>query len=77
MIYLVDKGKVDAHAVSNGRRSFGATGVGADNDGFLVVWNVLHDVPLKQRSAVQVIDRHIEESLDWIAQKVNMAASSH
>lgn len=62
--YLVDEGKLDAHAVRDGGRTLCTTGVGADDDGILVVGDVRLDVPFEQRPAVQVVHRNIEESLD-------------
>ena len=63
--YLVDQGKLDAHAVRDGRRALCSASIGADDDGILVVGDVRLDVPLEERPAVQVVDRDVEESLDW------------
>lgn len=60
----MDEGEFHAQAVCNGRRTLGATSIGADDDGILVVGDERLDVPLEERPAVQVVHRDIEEALD-------------
>lgn len=43
----MNESKIDAHAVGDGCRSLRASCVWADDYGFLVVGNVLHDVLLE------------------------------
>ena len=62
--YLVNEGKLHAHAVCNRGRTLRTTGVGADDDGILVVGDLRLDVPLEQGPAVQVVDGDVEEPLD-------------
>lgn len=53
---FVDEGKGEVESVGDGRGAFGATGIGADDDGVLVVLNAVPDVVDEKGSAVEVVD---------------------
>lgn len=59
----MDEGEINAHAVSNRCCALRAACVGGNDHGILVVGDVLLDVPLEERPSVQVVDRHVKESL--------------
>lgn len=60
----MDEGKVRAEAVSDRRRPLGTARIRADDDRIPVVGDVHLDVPLEERPPVQVVDGHVEETLD-------------
>jgi hypothetical protein len=53
---FVDERKGKPEVVGDGSGAFGAACVGADNDGFAVVRDLLLDVPLQERASVEVVD---------------------
>lgn len=59
----MDEGKGHAEGVGDGGCAFGATCIGADDDGLLVVGDVELDVFAQQVAAVEVVDGDIEEAL--------------
>lgn len=61
--YLVDEGKVHAQAIGNDGGALCASGVGGDDDGLFVVGNILLDVVLEERFAVEIIYRDVKEPL--------------
>lgn len=60
---FVDEGKGHAEGVGDGGCAFGATCIGADDDGLLVVGDVELDVFAQQVAAVEVVDGDVEEAL--------------
>jgi hypothetical protein len=60
---LVDQRKGHAKGVGDGGGSLGASSVGADNDGLLVVGDVELDIFAQQVAPVEVVDRDVEETL--------------
>jgi hypothetical protein len=60
---LVNQRKGHAKGVGDGGGSLGASSVGADNDGLLVVGDVELDVLAQQVAPVKVVNRDVEETL--------------
>lgn len=52
----MDESKGEVQSVGDGRGAFGAAGVGADDDGVLVVLNAVLDVVDEKGSAVEIVD---------------------
>ena len=66
----MNKGELHAQAVRDGSGTLGAASIGADNNSILPVGNVLLDVALKKRLSVKVVDGDIEESLDYLENRL-------
>ena len=65
----MNQSKIHAEAVCNSGCTLCAARIRTDNNGLLEVGDVLLDIPLQQRLAVQVVDRHIKEALVlWVVQ---------
>lgn len=60
---LVNQCEAETQAVRNGSRTLRASGIWTDDNGVLVVWYVLLNVPLQEGLAVQIVDRDVEETL--------------
>jgi len=60
---FMDKGKGHAERVGDGGGAFGAAGVGADDDGLLVVEDAELDVFAQEVAAVEIVDGDVEEAL--------------
>lgn len=69
MTYFVYQRKRHAKCVCHSRSSFRATGVWADDDGGLVVGNLVLDVLFEQMPAIEVVDGNVKEALIlWVVQ---------
>lgn len=63
MTHLVDQGELHSEGISDGGCALGPAGVRRDDDGILIVRDIVADVALQQRAAIQVIDGNIKEAL--------------
>ena len=61
--YLVDQCEFHIQVVRNCRCSLRPTGVRTDNDSIFEIRDVLLDVSLDERLAIQIINRDVEEAL--------------
>lgn len=63
MTHLVDQGELHSEGISDGSCALGPAGVRRDDDGVLKVRDIIADVTLQQRAAIQVIDGDIKKAL--------------
>lgn len=61
--HLVDQRKFHSEGVGDGSGTFCASGIRGNDDGVLEVRDIVADVALQQRTAIQIVDRDIKEAL--------------